>query len=223
MAVFSIQCPHCGTELEVQDEWADMEVNCPFCQGIFIVPRRNPVPNRYAPPSWAASPGASYRSGGNPNGKAVTSMILGAAGLLTGALGLIPGIIAIVFSRKAADEMARTGNYDGRGFATAGMGLGIAGTVLSCIWIIALSLALIGDLDFDDDGGSSSGSSASGKNTHLSFNAEMGRRALDSLPSEQRAALLTGSGSFNDEANALANLSSDDLDGVIEYLQSTSE
>lgn len=223
MSEFKVKCPHCANVLEVQDEWADMEVNCPFCQGNFIVPRRNPVPIRYAPPSGAASPGASYRSGGNPNGKAVTSMILGAAGLLTGALGLIPGIIAIVFSRKAADEMARTGNYDGRGFATAGMGLGIAGTVLSCIWIIALSLALIGDLDFDDDGGASSGSSASGKNTHLSFNAEMGRRALDSLPSEQRAALLTGSGSFDDEANALANLSSDDLDGVIEYLQSTSE
>ena len=53
---------------------------------------------------------------------------------------------------------------------------------------------------------------------NLSFKAEMGRRAIDRLPYAQREALLTGSGSFDDEANALANLSSDELDAVTAYL-----
>ena len=45
MATFSINCPHCGGTLEVQDEWAGMETACPLCSKAFIVPRREiPVP-----------------------------------------------------------------------------------------------------------------------------------------------------------------------------------
>ena len=47
MAEFSIQCPHCGAELEVQDEWVNMETACPICNNPFIIPSRplvNPVP-----------------------------------------------------------------------------------------------------------------------------------------------------------------------------------
>ena len=40
MAEFSIQCPHCGAELEVQDEWANMETSCPACCKTFIIPAR---------------------------------------------------------------------------------------------------------------------------------------------------------------------------------------
>ena len=60
--------------------------------------------------------------------------------------------------------------------------------------------------------------SGSGKNSNLSFKARVGRRALDRLPYAQREALLTGSGSYDDQANALANLSSDELDAVTAYL-----
>ena len=60
--------------------------------------------------------------------------------------------------------------------------------------------------------------SNSGNNSNLSFKARVGRRALDRLPYAQREALLTGSGSYDDQANALANLSSDELDAVTAYL-----
>ncbi len=223
MSKFNIGCPHCGGLLEVQDEWTGVSMICPFCRGNFIVPGRNMPRGPYASFSGMGSAGAARYSGESSPGKnrALVSMILGVVGVITGALGMIPGIIAIIFSKKATDEMAKTGNCEGRGFALAGMVLGIAGTALAGMWLIVLLSGLGGMLDFDDDGDHSTASS--GRNRNLSFKAEMGRRALDSLPSEQREALLNGSGSFNDEANALANLSSDDLDGVIEYLQSTSE
>ena len=38
MANYDINCPHCGGELEVEDEWAGMEVTCPSCQNDFVVP-----------------------------------------------------------------------------------------------------------------------------------------------------------------------------------------
>ena len=53
---------------------------------------------------------------------------------------------------------------------------------------------------------------------NLSFKARVGRRILDRLPASQRDYLLTGSGSYDDQANALANLSSDELDAVTAYL-----
>ena len=43
MAVFKINCPHCGADLEVQDEWVNMETACPYCSKTFIIPGRPPV------------------------------------------------------------------------------------------------------------------------------------------------------------------------------------
>ncbi|MBO4648803.1 MAG: hypothetical protein J5806_11680 [Lentisphaeria bacterium] len=40
MANYDMNCPHCGTELEVQDEWTGMEMSCPSCQNAFTVPPR---------------------------------------------------------------------------------------------------------------------------------------------------------------------------------------
>ena len=37
MAEFITKCPHCNTELQAQDEWVGMEVECPECQKTFIV------------------------------------------------------------------------------------------------------------------------------------------------------------------------------------------
>ena len=54
----------------------------------------------------------------------------------------------------------------------------------------------------------------------LSYKAWKAKRWLDSLPSEQRNAILHGGGSFGDESNALANLpDSDVLEGVIELME----
>ena len=38
MAKFNVNCPHCGTTLEVQDEWTGKAVRCPGCQNSFTVP-----------------------------------------------------------------------------------------------------------------------------------------------------------------------------------------
>ena len=40
MAAFLLTCPHCGAELEVQDEWRGMEVTCPNCQNPFVIPQQ---------------------------------------------------------------------------------------------------------------------------------------------------------------------------------------
>ena len=53
MAAFTLACPHCGTELEVQDEWTGMEMSCPSCQNDFVVP---PGPE----PVEATSQSAAY-------------------------------------------------------------------------------------------------------------------------------------------------------------------
>ena len=53
----------------------------------------------------------------------------------------------------------------------------------------------------------------------LSYKAQRAKRWLDSLPSEQRNAILHGGG-FGDESNALANLpDSDVLEGVVELME----
>ncbi|MBE6356655.1 MAG: hypothetical protein E7058_06040 [Lentisphaerae bacterium] len=51
--MFRINCPHCGQELEVQDDWQGMNSSCPTCQNNFIIPvlsapvdtkKRSPLP-----------------------------------------------------------------------------------------------------------------------------------------------------------------------------------
>jgi len=39
MAEFITKCPHCSAELQAQDEWIGMEVECPECQKTFIIPK----------------------------------------------------------------------------------------------------------------------------------------------------------------------------------------
>jgi len=37
MAEFITKCPHCDAELQAQDEWIGMEVECPQCQKTFVI------------------------------------------------------------------------------------------------------------------------------------------------------------------------------------------
>ena len=37
MAEFITKCPHCNAELQAQDEWIGMEVECPQCKKTFTV------------------------------------------------------------------------------------------------------------------------------------------------------------------------------------------
>ena len=37
MAEFEMKCPHCGTQLTVQDDWAGMDAECPACKKTFKI------------------------------------------------------------------------------------------------------------------------------------------------------------------------------------------
>ena len=39
MAEFITKCPHCNAELQAQDEWIGMEVECPLCKMKFVIER----------------------------------------------------------------------------------------------------------------------------------------------------------------------------------------
>ncbi len=77
------------------------------------------------------------------NSKATQSMVSGIVSLALlfclGVLSIIPGIAAIVLGRQAKGEIAAAnGTQSGDGQATAGLIMGITGTVVSVIMIIVL-------------------------------------------------------------------------------------
>ena len=72
MATFSINCPHCGGTLEVQDEWAGVETACPLCSKAFIVPRREiPAP----PPPPQEQPAGGYSQAEQADSGAAASSV----------------------------------------------------------------------------------------------------------------------------------------------------
>jgi hypothetical protein len=102
--------------------------------------------NEPPPPPQYGAPPPGY--GGGPQGtnkKALWSMILGILGLVC--CGFFTGIPAIILSRSAKTEIARTGEQGG-GMATAGFVLGI----ISVVWgVISVILVLTGNFYFDFD------------------------------------------------------------------------
>ena len=109
--------------------------------------RPTPMP----PPAWAGvrpPPGAGegpnpwgphgyqpVQYGESQHGKAVGAMVCGICSLACApaGIGLILGIVAIALSSVATSNMARSGNYEGRGLAQAGLYTGILGIILSGI------------------------------------------------------------------------------------------
>lgn len=93
-----------------------------------------------APPAPGAAPQA--------NGKAIAALVLGIAGCcLIGLLGGIPAIILAVMARKEMRE--NPGKWSGEGMATAGLVLGIIGTVVSTIVLIFYAAVLVAVLTGD--------------------------------------------------------------------------
>ena len=45
MAEFITKCPHCNNDLQVQDEWIGMEVECPICHNTFVIANPTAVPD----------------------------------------------------------------------------------------------------------------------------------------------------------------------------------
>ena len=51
MSEFLSKCPHCKSDLRMQDEWRGKKVNCPNCSTQFTVPlESNPPPQTPPPP-----------------------------------------------------------------------------------------------------------------------------------------------------------------------------
>ena len=44
MSEFITKCPHCNAELQAQDEWMGMEVECPLCKKSFTIIKETAVP-----------------------------------------------------------------------------------------------------------------------------------------------------------------------------------
>ena len=43
MAEFITKCPHCNAELQAQDEWNGMEVECPLCHKMFAINKSSAI------------------------------------------------------------------------------------------------------------------------------------------------------------------------------------
>ena len=52
MAEFITKCPHCNAELQVQDEWIGMNVECPQCQKTFTISVTDTDESKSTPPPF---------------------------------------------------------------------------------------------------------------------------------------------------------------------------
>ena len=73
------------------------------------------------------------------NSKSVISLTLGILSILIPIIGLVIGIFGIVFSRKAAKEIAFS-NESGSGFATSGLVCSVIGIILQTFLVVAYFL-----------------------------------------------------------------------------------
>lgn len=73
------------------------------------------------------------------NSKSVISLTLGILSILIPLIGLIIGIMGVVFSRKAAKEIAFS-QESGSGFATSGLVCSVIGIILQTFTLVALFL-----------------------------------------------------------------------------------
>lgn len=108
-----------------------------------------PVSNPYQPSYGGFSP---YGVGQVQHPKATPALIWGIVSLVFGlacGLGGLAGIAAIVMGGRARREIdADPQRYSGRGMASAGFGLGIAGLVVLLGWVVLLSaLGAAGELN----------------------------------------------------------------------------
>lgn len=108
---FNIQCPYCGSLLEVPEQWIGTECGCPECGRTFVVPAPTPPPGvqprpayRQSPPPYEPPPrpygGRPYKPNtGNTakgEGENIPCLILGYAGIITPLLGIPVNIIGLI-------------------------------------------------------------------------------------------------------------------------------
>jgi len=115
-------------------------------------PWGQPGPSGYPPPGYPAlpPPGAGYYQPPAPaHPKATLALVLGLVSVVGGlsvcGIPLLVSPFAWVTGHRVLNEIrASRGHLSGEASAQAGMVLGIIGTVLLVIWLIAIALLVIG-------------------------------------------------------------------------------
>jgi hypothetical protein len=109
----SLTCA-CGARLEIDEAFAGQTINCPDCQR----PLKTPRPER---------------AGIQTSGFALTSLILALAGAFT----LLGTVLAVVFGALGLRDIARRPEeVTGKGFAVAGIALGVALTAVTAFVLV---------------------------------------------------------------------------------------
>src|SRR5262249_15018942 len=104
----SLTCT-CGARLEIDETFAGQTVHCPDCQRPLTTPRPE-------------------RAGALTSGVALTSLVLA----LVGAFTLLGTLLAVVFGALALRDIARRPDQvTGKGYAVAGIALGVFLTALT--------------------------------------------------------------------------------------------
>ena len=85
-------------------------------------------------------PGATAPNLPLPKGMSVAALVLGAISLVCA--GLVTGIPAILLGLKARN-LCHQGRYEGKDWATAGLVMGIFGTILTSICLILAATSAI--------------------------------------------------------------------------------
>jgi hypothetical protein len=109
----SLTCA-CGVRLEIDESFAGQTITCPDCQRSIVAPKPEP-------------------EGLRTSGFALTSLTLA----LVGAFTVIGTLLAVVFGLLGLQSVRRAPErVTGRGFALAGIGLGVALTALTLLGLI---------------------------------------------------------------------------------------
>lgn len=112
------------------------------------LPLPMPIPATSPPvnPLGYASPRPTQYAGESHRNLALSSLILGCVAFVLG--HVFTGIAALICAKIALNGMKRSGNYDGKGMAVAGLVLGIFWAVLGGIVLLVILLVVVGALTF---------------------------------------------------------------------------
>ena len=127
--MITFNCPHCGLQLQVEDDRAGWRGACPSCRQPIEVPAASVAAAPGQPPSAATvGPVAAPPRPAPTSGWSIAAFVCGLLGCT-----IIGGLLAIIFAILGFRAAKR--GRKGRGFAIAGLVLGLLWIV---IWILGI-------------------------------------------------------------------------------------
>ena len=99
MAEFKFACPHCGQNIQCDDQWSGQQIACPSCSGNLSVPQLAPVASFASPPpiQRAATPAPAVA-------RAAQSAPRNDKKILPWSVGVAAFAVALYFGIKMADK-----------------------------------------------------------------------------------------------------------------------